>query len=109
MQGSDEIVHSLVEFDWPKIKETRKAGKRVKLGEVIRVFRLWKTYIASKTHREAAILLVGMAIGSALEGSEGVVVYTIGLTETAITTSFKIPKLISRFTYQPIKPIIGVQ
>ena len=109
MQGSDEIVNSLVEFDWPKIKETIKTGERVKLGEVVRVFRLRKTYMAAKTHPEAVIFPVGMAIGSALEGSEGVVVYTIGLTETAITISFRILKLIGRFTYQPIKPIIGVQ
>ena len=27
MQGSDEIVNSLVEFDWPKIKETIKTGE----------------------------------------------------------------------------------
>ena len=109
MQGSDEIVSSLIEFDWLKIKESLKAGKRVKLGEVVRVFRFKKTYVAIKTHPEAAIVPFGMAIGSALEGSEGVVVYTIGLTETAITTSFKVLKLIGQITYQPIKPIIGGQ
>ena len=102
MQGSDELTKSIIEFDWPKIKESLKDGKRVKLGEVIQVFRLRKTYTAAKIHPEAVMFPVGMAIGSAIEGSEGVVVYTIGMTETALTTSFKILKFIGHFTYEPI-------
>ena len=79
MQGSQEITDSLFKFK--------------------------NTIEAAKEHPEAVVVPVGMAAGSAVEGSKGTVVATVGLAKNVLTTSLKVIKFVSA----PVRKIIPIK
>ena len=100
MQGSQEVTDSIIKVDWKKLKEAAKSGEKVPAKEVIQLFKFKDTYKAVKTHPEAAIVPVGMAVGSAAEGSKGTIMATVGLLKNVGVGSLKIIKFVSA----PIMP-----
>ena len=105
MQGSQEITDSIIKFDWLKLKEATKTGEKVKLNEVVSLFKFKNTIKAAKEHPEAVAVPVGMAAGSAVEGSKGTVVATVGLAKNVLTTSLKVIKFVST----PVRKIIPIK
>ena len=105
MQGSQEITTSIIKVDWSKIKEASKSGKKVKLQEVVSVFKIKDTIKAAKDHPEAVAVPIGLAAGSALEGSKDTVIATVGLTKNILTTSLKIVKFLGK----PVTKIIPIK
>ena len=105
MQGSKEVTDSIIYFDWQKFKHAAVTGDRVPAGEVFKVFRLKDTYKAIKTHPEAAMVPVGMAAGSAVEGGEKTVMATMGLLKNVVTLSLKTLKFVST----PVRKIIPIK
>tara|TARA_R100000742_G_C4240098_1_gene59945 strand:- start:146 stop:703 length:558 start_codon:yes stop_codon:yes gene_type:complete len=95
MQGSQEITESIIKVDWSKLKEASKTGEKVKLNEVVSLFKFKNTFQAAKEHPESVLVPVGLATGSAVEGSKGTVVATVGLTKSAFTTTLKLLKFVS--------------
>ena len=96
MQGSQEITASIIKVNWAKLKEASKTGEKVKLQEVVSVLKIKDTVKAAKTHPEAVAVPVGLAAGSAVEGSKGTVVATIGLAKNVLTTTLKVIKFVSK-------------
>ena len=74
-------------------------------GEVFKVLRLKDTYKAIKTHPEAAMVPVGMAAGSAVEGGEKTVMAAMGLLKNVVTLSLKTLKFVST----PVRKIIPIK
>ena len=105
MQGSKEVTESIIKVDWVKLKEASKSGEKVKLQEVVSIFKIKDTAKAAKTHPEAVIVPIGLAAGSAIEGSEGTIVATIGLAKNVLTTTLKVVKFIGK----PITKLVPVK
>ena len=105
MQGSKEVTDSIIYFDWQKFKHAAVTGDRVPAGEVFKVFRLKDTYKDIKTHPEAAMVPVGMAAGSAVEGGEKTVMAAMGLLKNVVTLSLKTLKFVST----PVRKIIPIK
>ena len=105
MQGSQEITDSIIKFDWPKLKEAAKTGEKVKLNEVVSLFKFKNTIEAAKEHPEAVVVPVGMAAGSAVEGSKGTVIATVGLAKNVLTTSLKVIKFVSA----PVRKVVPIK
>ena len=105
MQGSQEITDSIIKVDWVKFKEAAKTGEKVKLNEVVSLFKFKNTIKAAKEHPEAVAVPVGMAAGSAVEGSKGTVVATVGLAKNVLTTSLKVIKFVSA----PVRKVIPIK
>ena len=95
MQGSQEVTDSIIKIDWKKLKDAAKSGENVPAKAVIQLFKFKDTYKAVKTHPEAAIVPVGMAVGSAAEGSKGTVMATVGLLKNVGVGTLKIIKFVS--------------
>ena len=72
-----------------------KLGK-IQLKDFIKVFRFKKTVSAVKDHPEAAIVPVGMAVGSAAEGGKGTVMATAGLLKNAGEITLKLLKFVAK-------------
>ena len=102
MQGSQELTDSIIKVDWEKIKEASRSGQKVKLNEVVSLFKFKNTINSVKEHPETVVVPIGIAAGSALEGSKETVVATIGLTKNVLTTTLKVIKFIS----SPVRKII---
>jgi len=105
MQGSQEITDSIIKIDWKKFKEAGKTGEKVKLNEVVSLFKFKNTIKAVKEHPEAVAVPVGMAAGSAVEGGKGTVIATVGLAKNVLTTTLKIVKFVST----PVRKILPVK
>jgi len=105
MQGSQEITDSIIKVDWAKFKEAAKTGEKVKLNEVVSLFKFKNTITAVKQHPEAVAVPVGMAAGSAVEGGKGTVIATVGLAKNVLTTTLKVIKFVST----PVRKIIPVK
>ena len=105
MQGSKEVTDSIIYFDWQKFKHAAVTGDRVPAGEVFKVLRLKDTYKAIKTHPEAAMVPIGMAAGSAVEGGEKTVMAAMGLLKNVVTLSLKTLKFVST----PVRKIITIK
>ena len=105
MQGSQEVTDSIIYFDWQKFKHAAKTGEKVPAKEVIKLFRFKDTYKAVKKHPEAAIVPIGMVAGSAVEGSKGTVMTTIGLLKKTGTITLKALKFVSA----PVRKIIPIK
>tara|TARA_R100000008_G_scaffold86663_1_gene80728 strand:- start:4121 stop:4759 length:639 start_codon:yes stop_codon:yes gene_type:complete len=95
MQGSEELTSSIIDVNWKGFKEAAITGNKIKMKDFIKVLRLKKTFQAVKTHPESALVPVGMAAGSALEGGEGTIVATIGLLKKTGEISLKVLKFVS--------------
>lgn len=96
MQGSQEITDSIIEVNWKDFTEAAKTGNKIQLKDFIKVFRLKKTVSAVKDHPEAAIVPVGMAVGSAAEGGKGTVMATVGLLKNAGEITLKLLKFVAK-------------
>jgi len=105
MQGSQEITDSIIHFNWTKFKEAAKTGEKVKLNEVLTLFKFKDTLKAAKKHPEAVVVPVGMAAGSAVEGSKGTVIATIGLAKNLCVTTLKVIKFVGK----PVTKLIPVR
>ena len=105
MQGSKEVTDSIIYFDWQKFKHAAVTGDRVPAGDVFKVFRLKDTYRAVKAHPEAAVVPIGMAAGSAVEGGEKTVMAAMGLLKNVVTLSLKTLKFVST----PVRKIIPIK
>ena len=105
MQGSKEVTDSIIYFDWQKFKRAAITGDRVPAGEVFKVFRLKDTYKAVKAHPEAAVVPIGMAAGSAVEGGEKTVMATMGLLKNVATLSLKALKFVST----PVRKLVPIK
>lgn len=105
MQGSQEVTDSIIHFNWQKFKHAAITGERVPMGEVLTVLRLKDTYRAVKTHPEAAIVPVGIAAGSAMEGGEKTVMATVGLLKNVVTLSLKTLKFVST----PVRKLMPIK
>lgn len=105
MQGSKEITDSIIKVDWKKLKEASKGGEKVKLNEVVSLFKFKNTIQAAKEHPEAVVVPVGLAAGSAVEGSKGTVVATVGLAKNVLTTTLNVIKFVS----SPVKNLLPVK
>ena len=105
MQGSQEITESIIKIDWNKFKEASKTGEKVKLQEVVSVFKLKDTVEAAKNHPEAVAVPVGMVAGSAVEGSKGTVIATVGLAKNVFTTTMSVIKFVSK----PVTKLIPIK
>ena len=96
MQGSQEITDSIIEVNWKDFTEAAKTGNKIQLKDFIKVFRFKKTVSAVKDHPEAAIVPVGMAVGSAAEGGKGTVMATAGLLKNAGEITLKLLKFVAK-------------
>ena len=96
MQGSQEITDSIIEVNWKDFAEAAKTGNKIQLKDFIKVFRFKKTVSAVKDHPEAAIVPVGMAVGSAAEGGKGTVMATVGLLKNAGEITLKLLKFVAK-------------
>ena len=96
MQGSQEITDSIIEVNWKDFTEAAKTGNKIQLKDFIKVFRFKKTVSAVKDHPEAAIVPVGMAVGSAAEGGTGTVMATAGLLKNAGEITLKLLKFVAK-------------
>ncbi|HAI37276.1 MAG TPA: hypothetical protein DCM40_03610 [Maribacter sp.] len=96
MQGSQEITDSIIEVNWKDFTEAAKTGNKIQLKDFIKVFRFKKTVSAVKDHPEAAIVPVGMAVGSAAEGGKGTVMATVGLLKNAGEITLKLFKFVAK-------------
>ena len=96
MQGSQEITDSIIEVNWKDFTEAAKTGNKIQLRDFIKVFRFKKTVSAVKDHPEAAIVPVGMAVGSAAEGGKGTVMATAGLLKNAGEITLKLLKFVAK-------------
>ena len=105
MQGSQEITDSIIEVNWKDFAEAAKTGNKIQLKDFIKVFRFKKTVSAAKEHPEAVVVPVGMAVGSAAEGSKGTVMATVGLLKNAGEITLKVLK----FAAKPVTKRIEVQ
>ena len=105
MQGSKEVTDSIIYFDWQKFKRAAITGDRVPAGEVFKGFRLKDTYRAVKAHPEAAVVPIGMAAGSAVEGGEKTVMATMGLLKNVATLSLKALKFVST----PVRKLVPIK
>lgn len=105
MQGSQEITDSIIHFNWTKFKEAAKTGEKVKLNEVLTLFKLKDTLKAAKEHPEAVVVPAGMAAGSAVEGSKGTIIATIGLAKNLCITTLKVIKFVGK----PVTKLIPVR
>lgn len=105
MQGSKEVTDSIIYFDWQKFKHAAVTGDRVPAGDVFKVFRLKDTYRAVKAHPEAAVVPIGMAAGSAVEGGEKTVMATMGLLKNVVTLSLKTLKFVST----PVRKLVPIK
>jgi|TARA_Y100001937_G_scaffold96127_1_gene130621 hypothetical protein len=105
MQGSQEITDSIIKVDWVKFKEAAKTGEKVKLNEVVSLFKFKNTITAVKQHPEAVAVPVGMAAGSAVEGGKGTVIATVGLAKNVLTTTLKVIKFVST----PVRKIVPIK
>lgn len=105
MQGSQEITDSIIEVNWKDFTEAAKTGNKIQLKDFIKVFRFKKTVSAVKDHPEAAIVPVGMAVGSAAEGGKGTVMATVGLLKNAGEITLKILK----FAAKPVTKKLEVE
>ena len=74
-------------------------------GEVFKVFRLKDTYKAVKAHPEAAVVPIGMAAGSAVEGGEKTIMATMGLLKNVATLSLKALKFVST----PVRKLVPIK
>ena len=105
MQGSQEITDSIIEVNWKDFTEAAKTGNKIQLRDFIKVFRFKKTVSAVKDHPEAAIVPVGMAVGSAAEGGKGTVMATVGLLKNAGEITLKLLK----FAAKPVTKRLEVE
>lgn len=105
MQGSQEITDSIIEVNWKDFTEAAKTGNKIQLKDFIKVFRFKKTVSAVKDHPEAAIVPVGMAVGSAAEGGKGTVMATVGLLKNAGEITLKLLK----FAAKPVTKKLEVE
>ena len=105
MQGSQEITDSIIEVNWKDFAEAAKTGNKIQLKDFIKVFRFKKTVSAVKDHPEAAIVPVGMAVGSAAEGGKGTVMATVGLLKNAGEITLKLLK----FAAKPVTKRLEVE
>jgi hypothetical protein len=105
MQGSEELTSSIIHFEWKKFKQAAITGERVPMGEVLTVFKFKDTYKAIKTHPEAAIVPVGMLAGTAVEGSEGAIMFTVGVIKNIGEITLKTLKFVSK----PVKKVIPIK
>ena len=105
MQGSQEITDSIIEVNWKDFTEAAKTGNKIQLRDFIKVFRFKKTVSAVKDHPEAAIVPVGMAVGSAAEGGKGTVMATVGLLKNAGEITLKLLK----FAAKPVTKKLEVE
>ena len=105
MQGSKEVTDSIIYFDWQKFKHAAVTGDRVPAGDVFKVFRLKDTYRAVKAHPEAAVVPIGMAAGSAVEGGEKTVMAAMGLLKNVVTLSLKTLKFVST----PVRKLVPIK
>ena len=96
MQGSQEITDSIIEVNWKDFTEAAKTGNKIQLKDFIKVFRFKKTVSAVKDHPEAAIVPVGMAVGSAAEGGKRTVMATAGLLKNAGEITLKLLKFVAK-------------
>ena len=105
MQGSQEITDSIIEVNWKDFTEAAKTGNKIQLKDFIKVFRFKKTVSAVNDHPEAAIVPVGMAVGSAAEGGKGTVMATVGLLKNAGEITLKLLK----FAAKPVTKKLEVE
>ena len=105
MQGSQEVTSSIIHFEWKKFKHAAITGERVPMKDVVSVLRLKDTYKAIKTHPEAALVPLSMAAGAAAEGSEGTVMFTVGVIKNIGEITLKTLKFISK----PVAKIIPLR
>ena len=96
MQGAQESTDSIIEVNWKDFTEAAKTGNKIQLKDFIKVFRFKKTVSAVKDHPEAAIVPVGMAVGSAAEGGKGTVMATAGLLKNAGEITLKLLKFVAK-------------
>jgi len=105
MQGSEEVTSSLIHFEWKKFKHAAITGERVPMRDVVSVLRLKDTYKAAKTHPEAILVPVGMAAGTAAEGAEGTIMFTVGVIKNIGEITLKVVK----FASKPVKKLIPLK
>ena len=105
MQGSEEVTSSIIHFEWKKFKHAAVTGERVPMKEVVSVLKLKDTYKAIKTHPEAALVPLGMAAGTAAEGSEGTIMFTVGIIKNIGEITLKA----IRFASKPVKKLIPLK
>ena len=96
MQGSEDITDSIIEINWKGLVEASRTGNKIPMGEFIKLFRLKKTVAAAKQHPEAVVVPVGIAAGSAVEGSKGTVMATVGLLKNTGELTLKLLKFIAK-------------
>ncbi len=96
MQGSEDITDSIIEINWKGLVEASKTGNKIPMREFIKLFRFKKTVAAAKQHPEAVVVPVGIAAGSAVEGSKGTVMATVGLLKNTGELTLKLLKFIAK-------------
>lgn len=96
MQGSEEITDSIIKINWQGLVEASKTGNKIPMRDFIKLFRFKKTVIAAKKHPEAVIVPVGIAAGSAAEGSKDTVMATVGLIKNTGKITLKLLKFIAK-------------
>ena len=117
MQGTQEVTSSIIHFEWKKFKHAAITGDRVPMKDVVSVLRLKDTYKAIKTHPEAALVPLSMAVGAVAEGgspqnlkdlyaaSEGTTMFTVGVIKNIGEITLKTLKFISK----PVAKIIPLR
>jgi len=105
MQGTQEVTSSIIHFEWKKFKHAAITGDRVPMKDVVSVLRLKDTYKAIKTHPEAALVPLSMAVGAVAEGGEGTTMFTVGVIKNIGEITLKTLKFISK----PVAKIIPLR
>ena len=105
MQGSQEITDSIIHINWKGFVKAAKTGDKIPMKDFISILKYKDTFKSANKHPEAVIVPVGMAAGSAVEGSRGTVVMTIGLLKNAGELTLKTLKFIST----PVRKILPVK
>ena len=105
MQGSQEVTDSIIRINWKGFVEAAKTGDKIPMKDFISILKYKDTFKAAKNHPEAVIVPVGMAAGSAVEGSKGTIIATVGLLKNAGELTLKTLKFIAK----PVRKVIPIK